>query len=57
MPGYGERHVGVGSVLQALAVLSAYYITPAYYEITITGKGLRDEESAEMLDIILRHRI
>ncbi len=42
-----------GSVLQALAVLSAYYITPAYYEITITGKGLRDEESAEMLDIIL----
>lgn len=42
-----------GSVLQALAVLSAYYITPAYYEITITGKGLRDEELAEMLDIIL----
>jgi len=42
-----------GSVLQALAVLSAYYITPAYYDITITGKGLRDEESAEMLDIIL----
>lgn len=42
-----------GSVLQALAILSAYYITPAYYDITITGKGLRDEESAEMLDIIL----
>ncbi len=42
-----------GYVLQALAILSDYYITPAYYDITITGKGLRDEESAEMLDIIL----
>jgi hypothetical protein len=42
-----------GSVLQVLAILSAYYITPAYYDITITGKGLRDEESADMLDIIL----
>ncbi len=42
-----------GSVLQSLAILSDYYITPAYYDITITGKGLRDEKSAEMLDIIL----
>lgn len=42
-----------GVVLQTLAILSDYYVTPAYYDITITGKGLRDEESAEMLDIIL----
>ena len=42
-----------GTVLQSLAILSDYYVTPAYYDITITGKGLRDEESAEMLDIIL----
>jgi hypothetical protein len=42
-----------GTVLQAIAILSDYYVTPAYYDITITGKGLRDEESAEMLDIIL----
>lgn len=41
-----------GTVLQALAILSDYYVTPAYYEITITGKGLRDEDSAAMLDII-----
>ncbi len=43
-----------GVVLQTLAILSDYYVTPAYYDITITGKGLRDEDSAEMLDIILQ---
>ena len=32
-------------------------MTPAYYDITITGKGLRDEESAEMLDIILKSTV
>jgi len=42
-----------GTAIQALAILSAHYLTPAYYDITITGKGLRDEESIEMLDLIL----
>ena len=42
-----------GSAIQALAVLSSHYLTPAYYDVTITGKGLRDESSIEMLDIIL----
>lgn len=46
-----------GVVLQALAILSDYYVTPAYYDITITGKGFRDEESAEMLDIILKSTV
>ena len=30
-----------------------YTVTPAYYDITLEGKMLRDEESVEMLDIIL----
>lgn len=46
-----------GVVLQTLAILSDFYVTPAYYDITITGKGLRDEESAEMLDIILKSTV
>ena len=41
-----------GTVLQTMAILSDYYITPAYYDVTIQGKGLRDEESLEMLDLI-----
>ena len=42
-----------GTAMQALAIYSADMLTPAYYEITITGKGLRDPDSAEMLDLIL----
>ena len=38
---------------QAMAILSDYYVTPAYYDVTITGKALRDENSEEMLNIIL----
>ncbi|MBQ2724495.1 MAG: hypothetical protein IJF78_02190 [Clostridia bacterium] len=42
-----------GIIMQAMAIYSMEYLTPAYYDITITGKGLRDEDSAEMLDLIL----
>lgn len=42
-----------GAAIQALSILSAHYLTPAYYETVITGKGLRDMDSWEMLDLIL----
>ena len=44
-------------VLEALSAESKYTLIPAYYDITITNKMIRDEESAEMLDIILASRI
>ena len=34
-----------------------YTLTPAYYDITLQGKAVRDEESADMLDIIFASRI
>ena len=46
-----------GSVLEAMACESMYTVTPAYYDITLEGKQLRDDESAEMLDIILGSRV
>ena len=46
-----------GSVLEAMACESLYTVTPAYYDITLEGKQLRDNESAEMLDIILGNRV
>lgn len=46
-----------GTAIQAMAILSNYYVTPAYYDITITGKGFRDEDSEEMLDIILKSTV
>ncbi|MCL2814927.1 MAG: hypothetical protein FWD23_10040 [Oscillospiraceae bacterium] len=46
-----------GIILEALAAESRYTVRPAYYAISIEGKFLRDEESIEMLDIILATRV
>ena len=37
---------------ELLAYYGKQYLTPAYYEKTLCGKYVRDEESTEMLDII-----
>jgi len=42
-----------GTVIEAMAAESMYTMTPAYYEISLTQKYMRDEDSVEMLDIIL----
>lgn len=42
-----------GFILEAMAAKSMYTLTPAYYEITLTNKVMRDTDSEEMLDIIL----
>lgn len=42
-----------GRVLDALAYYGKEIVTPAYYEKSIIGQSTRDEESIEMLDIIL----
>lgn len=45
-----------GVVLEAMAAQSAVTITPAYNETLLKRKYSRDNESAEMLDIIASHR-
>jgi len=44
------------TILEQMAILSQYTLTPAYYDITLEGKFLRDEESSAMIDIILDTR-
>lgn len=41
-----------GILLEELAYTGDVFLTPAYYEKTLHGKYVRDEESSEMLDII-----
>lgn len=41
------------TIIEALSCESMYTVTPAYYDVTLESKMLRDEESVEMLDIIL----
>ncbi len=46
----------VSALVEAMAAKSMYTLTPAYYDISLEGKGLRDQESAAMIDIILDSR-
>ena len=46
-----------GIILEALAAESYYTLTPAYYDVALKSKASRDDESAEMLDIIFSNRV
>lgn len=46
----------VGDITEAMAHLSVYTLTPAYYDKTLIGKSTRDAESEPMLDLILSTR-
>ena len=42
----------IGFMLEAIAAESRYTVIPAYYDVQLTRKFARDDESREMLDII-----
>ena len=42
----------VGTVMEALASMSSTMVTPVYYDMALKNKYSRDEESANMLDLI-----
>ena len=44
-------------ILEALSAESRYTLQPAYYDIVLDRKFIRDEESSEMLDIIFSTRV
>ena len=47
----------VGAILEALSYYSHKYLVPAYYDVNLKTKFSRDNESSEMLDIIMEDRI
>jgi hypothetical protein len=42
----------IGFMLEAISAESMYTVIPAYHDVQLTGKFVRDDESGEMLDII-----
>lgn len=46
----------VGDIMEAMAHLSVYTLTPAYYDNTLIGKSTRDVESEPMIALILSTR-
>ncbi len=57
VPVTNDRPALTAHMLDALGYYSQQFVTPMYVEKTVQGKTLRDEESIEMLDIILSTRI
>ena len=47
----------VGAVIESMAAEGYKRVTPAYYEVALKTKFTRDEESAEMIDLILDGRV
>lgn len=45
-----------GAVLDAMAAISKYTLSYAYYDVVLSNKQLRDEESRAMVDLILATR-
>jgi hypothetical protein len=56
VPYYIEDPERTGIISETLAWASMNYLTPAYYEKTLVGTYVRDEESGEMLDLIFASR-
>ena len=46
-----------GIILEALSAESRYTLRPAYYDVVLTRKYMRDEESESMLDIIFNTQV
>jgi len=47
----------VGVIIEALSYYSRKYLVPAYYDINLKTKFSRDDESSEMLDIVMDGRV
>ena len=47
----------IGAVIEAMSCESYNCVIPAYYEVSLKNKHARDEESADMLDIIFANRV
>ena len=46
----------IGTIISAIAELSEYKLTPAYYDVQLKYRDTRDDDSAEMLDLIFSTR-
>ncbi len=47
----------LGKTVQYYAIFSQQEVKPAYYNIMLTSRNVRDEESGEMLDLIFQNRV
>ena len=46
-----------GNVIEAMGYYSQQYITPAFIDTTVMDKAVRDEDSAEIVQMVLKNRV
>ena len=51
-----EKKEVVGNVVECLSAYSYKLLRPAIYDVSLTGKGVRDDDSLEMLNLIMDSR-
>ena len=52
-----KNYDDLSKAIETMAILSSESVIPTYYELVLKRKTVRDEESAQMLDIIFSNRI
>ncbi|MBQ7011554.1 MAG: hypothetical protein IJN63_07585 [Clostridia bacterium] len=57
VPTFMEDEDRTGAVVEALAYYGKQLLTPAYFEKTLVGREMRDEDSEEMLYVIFDNRV
>jgi len=57
LPTTNEDLPKTANIIQALGYYGQQTVIPAVWETTVTHKTLRDDESLEMLDIIMSNRV
>ena len=53
VPATNDELDRTGNIVEALGYYSKELVTPAFIETSVTTKALRDDESAEMLQMVL----
>ena len=52
-----KKYDDLSKIIETMAILSSESVIPTYYDLVLKRKTIRDEESAQMLDIIFSNRI
>ena len=52
-----ENETRTSTIIERTAYISSVIVTPAYYDRTLNGKYIRDEDSAEMITIEIKNRM
>ncbi len=57
IPGSFQEPEKLGALLSTYEILSYQHVTPAYFDVILTRRNIRDHDSAEMVNIIFNNRV